>query len=266
MYYHFNDWRPCFLITAGTGLLVLIPWWFFYRQPRAHKMVNASELAYIESDVDEKKEAPIGWLQALRYKETYGFAIGKFLTDAVWWFYLTWLALYFTRVRHLSLTEIGWALPVIYLMADFGSVMGGWVSGFLIRRGWPSGKARKATMGFFALCMPVAATSVAVGQVWLAVALISLATSAHQGWSANLFTTVSDVFPKSAVASVIGIGGFMGGMGGVIFTGLLPGFVISRMGYFPIFVLMGSLHPIAWLVVHYTMGRIEKIKQPHAIG
>ncbi|MBI5084139.1 MAG: MFS transporter, partial [Acidobacteria bacterium] len=221
-------WRTCFFITATTGLVCLALWWTVYRLPREHSRVNAAELAIIESDPEEAKTADVSWIQALGIRATYGFALGKFFSDPVWWFYLTWLTLYFKEARGLSLVEIGWALPVIYLMADFGSVAGGWVSGYLIRRGWPSGKARKVTMAGFALCMPLAATAVAVPKTWMAIALISLATAAHQGWSANLYTTVSDVFPKSAVASVIGIGGFMGGIGGTIFTALLPGYLVMH--------------------------------------
>jgi ACS family hexuronate transporter-like MFS transporter len=253
-------WRACFLITASTGTVCLIAWWWFYRLPQQHWRVNQAEFALIHSDPDEAKEPSISWKQALRFRETYGFALAKFFSDPVWWFYLTWLTLYFKRARGLSLQEIGWALPVIYLMADFGSVMGGWVSGWLMRRGWPNGKARKWTMAFFALCMPVAATAVLMPKTWMAVALISLATAAHQGWSANLYTTVSDCFPKSAVASVTGIGGFFGGMGGVLFTALLPGWVVVHFGYAPMFVIMGSFHLIAWTCAHVFLGKMEKVK------
>jgi ACS family hexuronate transporter-like MFS transporter len=255
-------WRTCFFITASTGTFCLLAWWFFYRVPREHSWVNAGELAIIEGDPEEKTSARVSWGRALRIRQTYGFALAKFFSDPVWWFYLTWLTLYFKEARRLSLEQIGWALPFIYLMADFGSVAGGWVSGFLIRRGWPNGKARKVTMGCFALCMPVAATAVAAPETWMAVALISLATAAHQGWSANLYTTVSDVFPKSAVASVTGIGGFLGGLGGVIFTALLPGYVVTHFGYFPLFVMMGSLHLIAWTSVHLFMGKMNRLADP----
>lgn len=254
-------WRSCFLITASTGALCLAAWWFFYRVPREHRWVNPAELAIIESDPEEKIEAKVGWAQALRIRQTYGFALAKFFSDPVWWFYLTWLTLYFKEARGLSLEQIGWALPVIYLMADFGSVFGGWFSGFLIRRGWPNGRARKVTMGFFALCMPVAATAVVAPKTWMAIALISLATAAHQGWSANLYTTVSDVFPKSAVASVTGLGGFLGGVGGVVFTALVPGFLITYFGYLPVFVIMGSFHLIGWTCVHVFLGDMRKLSE-----
>jgi ACS family hexuronate transporter-like MFS transporter len=253
-------WRACFLITASTGAVCLALWWSFYRLPHEHPAVNAAELALIQSDPDETKEPSIGWTQALRIRQTYGYALAKFFSDPVWWFYLTWLTLYFKEARGLSLEQIGWALPVIYLMADFGSVMGGWVSGWLMRRGWSNGKARKSTMLFFALCMPVAALAVVAPSVPLAVALVSLATAAHQGWSANLYTTVSDVFPRNAVASVTGIGGFLGGMGGVVFTALLPGYIVTHFGYKPMFVIMGSFHLIAWTCAHVLMGRMVKLE------
>ncbi len=255
---HFG-WRDCFLITASSGAICLAAWWFYYRIPSEHKSVNAAELAYIHSDPDEQVEAPMGWIAALGHRETYGFALAKFFSDPVWWFYLTWLTLYFKEERGLSLEQIGWSLPFIYLMADFGSVMGGWISGHLMRRGWTNVKARKTTMGFFALCMPVAATAVIQPNLFVAIGLISLATAAHQGWSANLYTTVSDVFPKSAVASVTGIGGFLGGMGGVVFTALLPAYLVTHFGYEPVFVMMGTFHLIAFAVMHTLMGKMEKI-------
>jgi len=260
---HFG-WRTCFLITASTGTICLILWWLNYTLPQRHKNVNAAELALIESDADEKKPVQIGWIKALGYRQTYGFALGKFFSDGVWWFYSTWLALYFKEQRGLSLEQIGWSLPVIYLMADVGSVAGGWVSGWLMRRGWPNGRARKAAMGFFALCMPIAATAVAAPNILLVIALVSLATAAHQGWSANLYTTVSDTFPKSAVASVIGIGGFLGAMGGVLFSALLPGYLTHHFGatgYQIIFALMGSLHIVGWLCVHGFMGKMQPVAE-----
>ena len=163
-------------------------------------------------------------------------------------------------MRKFNLTQIGWALPVIYLMADFGSVAGGWLSGFFIRRGMPAGKARKTTMAIMACAMPIAAMSVLAENPLVAIALVSLATSAHQGWSANLFTTTSDVFPKNATASVVGIGGALGGLGGFLFSSLLPGWIVSHFGYTPIFLIMGSFHLTALLLVHLLMGDMRRIE------
>ena len=207
--------------------------------------MNEAERAIIESDPPEILADKLTWNDVLHLRPTYGFAIAKLFSDPVWWFYMQWLVPFFNRERHLDLKQIAWALPVIYMAASVGSVAGGWLSGKLIDLGWRATRARLGAMALCALCMPFAATAVLAQSLWAMVALISLATAAHQAWSANLFATVGDSFPKNAVASVTGIGGFMGGMGGVIFASLVPGFVVPKMGYFPVFVMMGVLHPIA---------------------
>jgi ACS family hexuronate transporter-like MFS transporter len=254
-------WRACFMITASTGFVLALAWWVAYRPPEAHRSVNPQELAYITSDKDENPAAPrLGWVAVLKYKETWGFAAGKFLADPVWWFYLSWLPLYLVDARGFDMTKVGWALPIVYLMADVGSVAGGWLSGFFIRRGWHHATARKAAMAVCCSLMPIAAMSVLAPSAFLAVALVSLATAGHQGWSCNLFTTVSDVFPKPAIASVTGIGGAFGGLGGVLFSSLLPGYIVSHFGYTPIFLIMGCFHLLALLSVHLLLGRMEPIK------
>jgi MFS transporter, ACS family, hexuronate transporter len=177
----------------------------------------------------------------------------------VWWFYLYWLPLYLYDVRKFDLKEIGWALPFVYLMADIGSVGGGWLSGFFIRRGWSDANARKGAMLSMACLTPIASMAVLVESSVLVIALVSLATAAHQGLSANLYTTVSDVFPKRAVASVMGLGGCMGGLGGVIFSAVLPGIVIARVGYTPVVLTMGVFHLIGVFVVHKLMGQLRPI-------
>jgi len=254
-------WRACFLITASLGFVWLIVWILSYRLPGGHPGVGHAELEYIHSDVAaDSDEPPIGWGQALAYKQTWGFALAKFFTDPVWWFYLYWLPPYLYDVRKFDLKEIGWALPVVYLMADVGSVGGGWISGFLIRRGWPNGKARKMAMGICAACMPVAALAVLAGNPILAIALVCLATSAHQGWSANLFTTSSDVFPRNATASVVGIGGCLGGIGGFLFSAVIPGYVVTHFGYTPVFLSMGFFHLTALVILHVLMGDMKPLK------
>jgi ACS family hexuronate transporter-like MFS transporter len=240
-----TGWRTCFLITAGAGFVWL---GFWLAAPRA----PVSE--------EESREPKLTWTQALGFRQTWGFALAKFFSDPVWWFYLYWLPPYFFDVRKMNLKEIGWALPVIYLMADIGSVGGGWLSGWFIRRGMTSGRARWTGMAIFAAMMPIAATSVLASNPIVAIGLISLATAAHQGWSANLFTTTSDVFPKNAVASVTGIGGCAGGFGGVLFSALIPGYVVSNFGYVPVFLTMGAFHLIGLACATYFMGRMEPIR------
>jgi ACS family hexuronate transporter-like MFS transporter len=253
-------WRACFLITSSLGFVWLVFWLISYRPPQTHPKIAKAELDYIQSDLKEdSEEATIGWLDALRYKQTWGFALAKFLTDPVWWFYLYWLPPYLYDVRGFNLTEIGWALPVVYLMADVGSIGGGWLPGYLMRRGWPHGKARKAVMALFACTMPIAALSALAPSSVLAIALVSLATSSHQGWSANLFTTTSDVFPKKAVASVTGIGGTMGGLGGFLFSAIIPGFVVTHFGYTPLILGFGFFHLTALFIVHRLLGDMKRI-------
>jgi ACS family hexuronate transporter-like MFS transporter len=234
-------WRAAFLFTASSGFVWVALWLIFYRQP--------------PDKVDAEEMAAVGWIEALRYRPTWGFALGKFLTDPVWWFFLYWTPPYLYDVRKFDLKEIAWALPVIYLAADFGSVAGGWLSGAFIRRGWEIARARRTAMAVCAGCMPISALCGFVADPILTIALISLATAAHQGWSANLFTTASDAFPKAAVASVIGIGGFAGGVGGYLFSAKISGIVISHFRYKPMFVLMGCMHLIAWMLMTVLMWR-----------
>ena len=238
-------WRSAFILTASLGVLWLVMWWVSYR--------NAPVAA------TEVKEPEIGWGRALRTRETWGFALGKFSTDPVWWFYLFWLPLYLSDARGFDLKQVGWVLPVAYSIAGVGSVAGGYLSGIFLKHGWSSSKSRKAAMALCAGFMPIAALGVLIPNDLAAILLLSLALGGHQGWSANLYTTVSDVFPKNAVASVIGIGGAAGGLGGVIFAGLVPGYVIPVIGYKPVFLSMGCFYIAGWLFVHYFMKDLKRI-------
>jgi ACS family hexuronate transporter-like MFS transporter len=229
-------WRSCFVLTSGLGVVWVIAWLAIYRVPEA-----ATEPLETASGFEPK----IGWREALRSRATVAFALGKFLTDPVWWFYLFWLPPYLYDVRKFDLTQIGWALPVVYLMAGIGSMAGGWLSGFLIERGWETARARRTAMAVCAFMMPVATMAVFAPGPILTIALIGLATAAHQGWSANLYTVASDRFPKGAVASVTGIGGCAGGLGGFLFSAIIPGFVVTHFGYTPMFVFTGTLHVLA---------------------
>jgi ACS family hexuronate transporter-like MFS transporter len=239
-------WRVCFLLTASAGFVWLALWLAAPKPPKA---------------AAEETAPRISWGRALRMRETWGFALGKFFSDPVWWFYLYWLPPYFYDVRKMNLEQTGWTLPVIYIMADIGSVAGGWFSGQLIRRGWQAGAAHKRGMLIFACCMPVAAAGVLATNPVVAIALICLATAAHQGWSANLYTTVSDVFPSRAVASVTGIGGFAGGLGGILFSALIPGYVVTHFGYTPVFLTMGVFHLTGYFLASHFLGRMEPIER-----
>ena len=255
-----HGWRATFVLAGAAGLVVALAWGVFYRSPRHHGGVNRAELDYIAAGASEGEAAAISWRAALGHRETWGFALAKFFTDPVWWFYIFWLTLYLFDVRHLALNEIGWALPVIYLTADFGSLAGGWLPGYLIRRGWASARARKTAMAACVVWMPLAAMAVFAPNIPLTVFLMSLGTMGHQGWSANLFTSVSDVYPSTAVGSVIGIGQALASVGGILFSSLLPGFLVSHFGYAPVFVILGSFHLIGLACVHRLTGGLTTLK------
>jgi ACS family hexuronate transporter-like MFS transporter len=265
LFYRFG-WRMCFLLPALFQVLLVALWFATYRSPEKSKRANEAELNYIRSgaNAEESSGPALGWGATLRMKQTWGFAMAKFFSDPVWWFYLTWLPSFLERTRGLSLKEISWTLPVIYLMADFGSVAGGWLSGFLIRRGWSGGRARKTTLAICACCMPLAAMSAFAPNLPVTVALVGLATAAHQGWSANLFTTVSDVFPKRAVASVVVIGGAVGAVGNAIFSAIVAGVVVKYFGYTPMILLMGCFHLTALGLLHLLMGDLSPAQMPKA--
>jgi len=243
-------WQSAFLVTGAMGFFWLVLWLWLYAPPARHPRVSAGELAYIQQDPAEDA-FKVPWRSLFRCRQTWAFFLAKAITDPVWWFYLFWLPPYLYDARDFDLKQIGWALPVVYLMADFGSVGGGWISGYLIRRGWSNLNPRRAAIALCAAGMPVAACAVFAPGPVLTIALVSIATAAHQGWSANLYTITSDVFPSQAVASVTGIGGCAGGLGGFLFSSILPGFIVAYFGYVPMFVLMGVLHLAALFLMHY---------------
>jgi ACS family hexuronate transporter-like MFS transporter len=253
-------WRACFLITAALGCLWLVLWLASYQLPEKHPRVNRAELEYICDNVPTKEnDTDIRGRDLLKLPETWGFVFGKFLTTPVWMLLLWWLPLYLTDVYKLTPQKRAWALCVVYLSADVGSVMGGWLSGFLMQRGWTHGQARKIAMTACAVCMPLGAGAVLAPNAVLAVALISVAAGAHQGWSANLFTTVSDVFPEQAVGSVVSIGSFAAALGSFLFASIVPGHLIAHFGYKPVFLAVGWFHPVALVLVYWLMSDLRKI-------
>jgi ACS family hexuronate transporter-like MFS transporter len=218
--------------------------------------VSAAELAYIRSDPHEPAQK-IPWSTLLRHRQTWAFVAAKFITDPFWWFFLFWLPKFLNSEYGLTLTGIGPPLVVIYIMADVGSIGGGWLAARFIRRGWSVNRARKTAMFTCAMCvLPIVFASHA-GNLWLAVGLIGLAAAAHQGWSANLFTLSSDMFPRHAVGSVVGIGGFGGAVGGMLIATFV-GFLLESTGsYLPVFLIAGSAYLFALLIVHLLAPRLE---------
>lgn len=249
-------WRAAFIATGLLGIPWLIAWLAFYRRPDETKRLSASEFAYIRSDAEEPT-VKIPWLRLLPHRQTWAYVLGKFLTDPIWWFFLFWLPKFLNTRYGLSLGELGPPLVVIYILSDVGSICGGWLSSGLLKRGWTVNNARKTAMLVCALSVVPIVVAASVSSLWVAVGLIGLATAAHQGWSANLFTLPSDMFPRRAVASVVGIGGFGGAVGGMLIA-TFTGFLLEWTGsYVPVFMLAGSAYIVALAVIHLLVPKME---------
>ena len=264
-------WQAAFIITGAIGFIWVVLWFMFYEIPERHKKVTAGELAYIHSDVDEQAETKekVSWLKLLKFRQTWLFFIGKGLTDPVWWFYLFWIPGWLSTVRGtgLDIKSFGLPLAFIYTMTTVGSIGGGWVSGYMIKRGMTPFKARKVTMLIFALLVvPIIFAQSPAVSTWGAVCLIALAASSHQAWSANIFTTVSDAFPKKAVSSVTGIGGMAGAVGGA-FISYIAGGIIQHFkdlghietGYVVMFGIAGSMYLLAWTIMTVFAPKNKKV-------
>ncbi len=253
-------WQAAFIATGMLGFVWLAFWIPLYRRPQEHPKVSAAELAHIQSDPVDPP-ATIRWLSLLKRRETWAFAIGKFMTDPIWWFYLYWLPKFLDTRYDIKLAQLAAPLIVIYLLADVGSVGGGWLSGFFIKRGWSVNAARKVTMLIAALLILPTVFAPAMTGMWAAVLIVGVAAAAHQWWSANIFTLTSDMFPRQAVGSVVGIGGFAGAMGGVLFQ-RVTGLVLESNGnnYVPIFIVCGLAYVTALLVIHILVPRIQRVE------
>lgn len=260
-------WEMAFVFAGIAGLLWLFLWIPLYNKPENSKRLGAAERAYIESDREEANETQkVSWGRLLRYRQTWSFIVAKFMTDPVWWFFLIWLPDYFKKTRGLDIKESWIHLVTIYVIVTILSIFGGWVIGYLNKMGWTITRARKTGMFVFALCVVPIFLVAQLGE-WGAVLLIGLAGAAHQAWSANLYTTVSDMFPKKAVASVIGIGGMAGATGGMlfpIFSGrLLDNFTAAgnvTAGYTVLFTICAFAYVITFAIHHFLAPRFESFQ------
>ena len=251
-------WRAAFVIVGAVTLLWLALWLAFYRHPRQHKSLGQAERAFIESDPPDPV-ARVPWRRVMARRETWAYAIGKFTIDPIWWMFLFWLPDFLHKRHGLDLKTFGPPLVVIYLMSDVGNVLGGYASSALIKRGVSVNSARKFTMLACALCaVPVAFTMYA-DNLWVAVAIIGLATAAHQAFSVNLFTLPSDMFPRAAIGSVVGVGGMCGAIGGMAMA-KYAGWVLERLGtYTPIFLVAASAYLIALVAIHLLTPRLAPV-------
>ncbi|QRA44567.1 MFS transporter [Chryseobacterium cucumeris] len=248
-------WRQTFVWIGALGMVWIILWWKFYTIPEKAKNISKEELQYIKSDQAEKAEekTKIPLSELLKYKVTWSFAIGKMLTDPIWYFFMFWLPAYFSDVFKMDLTKPSLPLIIIYSGTTIGSIGGGYLSSFLIKKGWAIGRARSITMLLFALMVVPVMFSKYVDNMWMITIIIALATAAHQGWGANLMTTVGDQLPNNYVSSVIGFGGMLGSAAGIIFP-LFIGIVLDAFkksgningGYNIIFFIAGISYVTAW--------------------
>ncbi|WP_022685699.1 MFS transporter [Sphingomonas phyllosphaerae] len=248
-------WRMAFVATGAFSVLWLIAWIAIYRRPEEHARVSPEELALIRSDPASSVQR-IPWLRLFGVRETWAYAVPKFLTDPIWWMFLFWLPDFLGKRYGLDLKSFGPPLVAIYLLSDGGSVLGGWVSSRLLQRGWSANRARKLTMLGCAIAVLPIVTVQYVDSLWIAVLLIGVATAAHQAFSANLLTLPSDLFPRQAVASVVGIGGTAGAIGGMLIAKFV-GHVLGISGsYAPIFAVAGGAYLLALLSLHVISPRL----------
>ena len=251
-------WRWAFILTGILGFVWVGLWLIFYHKPEEHPWLSQAELDYIQSDPPEPT-THIGWARLLPLRQTWAFTIAKFMTDPVWWFYLFWLPKFLNAKFGLTLQQIGMPLVAIYVASDAGSIGGGWISSALIKRGWSVNAGRKTAMLICALCV-VPVIFAAHTSMWMSVALVGLAAAAHQGWSANVFTLTSDMFPRRAVGSVVGIGGTGGSVGGMLMA-TLSGAVLQWTGsYTVLLTLCGFAYVIALAIVQLLVPNLEPIK------
>ncbi len=249
-------WQEAFIITGAIGFLWLGFWWMLYYHPNEHPKVTKAELAHIQSDPEEPT-TKIPWRSLFPHRQTWAFAIGKFMTDPIWWLYLFWVPDFLNKNHGITLLSVGLPLVVIYLVADVGSIGGGWLSSHFIKKGWTINKSRKTAMLICAIAVVPIVFASMTSNLWVAVGLVSIAAAAHQGWSANIFTIASDMFPRRAVGSVVGIGGMAGALGGMVVAKAV-GYILEWTGsYFLIFVIAGSMYLIALLIIHLLVPNLE---------
>jgi len=250
-------WRWAFLFTGALGFFWLALWLALYRKPEEHPCCTESERKYIESDRAGAAAGRVPWARLLRYRQTWAFAAGKFMVDPIWWFYLFWIPDYLQREHGLRLTQIGLPILVIYLISDVGSIAGGWLSSGLIRRGFSVNAGRKWAMLVCAICVVPIGYAYRVSGLWPTTLLIGLAAAAHQGFSANLFTLTSDLFPTRAVGSVVGVGGMAGAVGGMIIAQVVGHLLQWTNSYMIPFFIAASAYLLALLLIHALSPKLE---------
>ena len=259
-------WQAAFIATGAIGFVWVVAWWFFYYGLDVHPGVNDAERQYIRDGADEPITAKVPLAQVLEYRQLWAFSIGKLLTDPVWWFFLFWLPKFLAQEHNIRGVALIPYLTTVYLVADVGSVLGGYVSSRLIKHGWTVNRARKTAMATFAAIIPSVIFASQTRSAWLAVILIGIATACHQGWSCNIFTLASDMFPRRAVGTVVGFGGFAGGVGGILIAEFAGRVLNANPSYYlPMFVIAGTIYLIALGIIHLLAPRLERAELPEYV-
>jgi ACS family hexuronate transporter-like MFS transporter len=252
-------WRMAFIATGALGLVWIAAWLAIYRRPEESSLVSPAELAFIRSDPETPIAGTVPWLSLLRMRQAWAVGLGKFFTDPIWWVYLFWMPDFLNRNLKLDLRGMALPLFIIYSGASVGSVAGGWFSGWLLRRGWELNVSRKSALLVCALAVTPIMLAARTDDARVAVGLIALAAGAHQGWSANIYTLASDMFPRRAVASVVGFGTLMGTIGGMSIAKIV-GYILQRTGsYVPVFILAGSAYLIALAFVQIFAPQLKPV-------
>jgi ACS family hexuronate transporter-like MFS transporter len=256
-------WQAAFIGTGAIGFLWVIAWWLLYYSLDEHPHVGDAERQFIRDGADEPVTTKVPLRQVLRYRQLWAFAFGKLLTDPVWWFYLFWMPKFLAQEHDIRGVALIPYLTTVYLVSDVGSILGGYTSSALIKHGWAVNRARKTTMGIIAAIVPVVVVAPLTRSAWLAVGLVAIAAACHQAWSANLYTLTSDTFPRRAVGTVVGFGGFMGGIGGILIAEF-AGRVLQRdpSYYLPMFIIGGTIYLVALGVIHLLAPRMERVELP----
>jgi MFS transporter, ACS family, hexuronate transporter len=250
-------WRMAFIATGALGLVWIAAWLALYRRPEESSLVSPDELALIKSDPEQAEQRAVPWRILLQHRQAWAVGMAKFFTDPFWWVYLFWMPDFLNRNLKMDLKGMALPLFVIYSGASVGSVGGGWISSSLLKRGWAVNASRKTAMLICALAVVPIMLAARTSDAWIAVALVALAAGAHQGWSANVYTLVSDMFPRSAVASVVGFGTLLGTISGM-FISKMVGYILQRTGsYVPVFILAGSAYLVALCFVQALAPRLE---------
>lgn len=254
-------WQESFVVVGALGLIWLVFWLPLYSTPETSPKVTPAELVHIRNDPAEAEVSQkVSWKRLLLYRQTWAYIAGITLTAPVWWFYLYWLPKFFSKQFSLDLMHLGAPLLIVYMMTTIGSIGGGWISSHLIARGWTTNGARKTALLICAVCTLPVSVALTLPSVWLVSALIGIAAAGHQGWSANLFTLVSDLFPKRVVASVVGLGAMFGSLSAIAFA-QATGFILQATGsYWILFAACGSAYLLALLIIHLLVPRMQPVE------